>query len=373
MKISREELYRRVWETPVTHLAKDFDMSDVGLAKACRKHAIPLPPVGYWAKLKHGKGGARPPLPKLDIGGEIEIDAGRFRRTTPKRLPTDPPLPVVTPQPELPVEQLGRFTAATRKKLLALKPNDSGFLYCSNPDLFDCRLSPGTLDKAISLLDAIEKALPGVGAKLVKGDKSLEVEHVGQRVCFRLCEQYSRTEEVVRDKHYKGSVGTEYFYTFTGKLSFEITGYFVGRKKWSDGVRESLSKKLGDVVQGLVDAAQAMKQRELEFEAQRLKWSEEARLREEREREQRAIEDFRQKLLAEAKASSDSEMMLGYLQRIHEQLGASETSLAQPSRDWLQLAHRVAEQTNPEQRRTKRLLAGAELDAYGSYFGRTLV
>lgn len=373
MKISREELYRRVWATPVTHIAKEFDISDVGLAKACRKHAIPLPPVGYWAKLKHGKAGPMPPLPKLDIDGEIEIHAGRFRRTTPKRAPTDPPLPVVTPQPDLPVEQLGRFTAATRKNLHAMKSSVNGFLYCSNSDLFDCRLSAGTLERAISLLDAIEKALPEVGAKLVKGDKSLEVEHLGHRVIFRLYEQYSRTEEVVRDKHYKGSVATEYFYTFKGKLSFEITGYFVGRKKWSDGVRESLSEKLGDVVQGLVDAAQAMKQRALDLEAQRLKWAEEARLREEREREQRAIEDFRQKLLAEAKASSDSEMMLAYLQRIHEQLGASEVNLAQPSREWLQLAHRVAELTNPEPRRTKRLMAGVELDSYGGYFGRTLV
>lgn len=69
VKISREELYRRVWETPVTHVAKEFDISDVGLAKACRRLAIPLPPVGYWAKFKHGKSGARPPLPKLDTWG----------------------------------------------------------------------------------------------------------------------------------------------------------------------------------------------------------------------------------------------------------------------------------------------------------------
>lgn len=46
MKISREELYRKVWEKPVTHLAKEMDISDVGLAKVCRKNAIPLPPVG---------------------------------------------------------------------------------------------------------------------------------------------------------------------------------------------------------------------------------------------------------------------------------------------------------------------------------------
>jgi hypothetical protein len=55
MQISREELYRRVWESPVTKLAKEFDISDVGLAKVCRKNNIPLPPVGYWMKVQHGK------------------------------------------------------------------------------------------------------------------------------------------------------------------------------------------------------------------------------------------------------------------------------------------------------------------------------
>lgn len=372
MKISREDLYRRVWETPVTHIAKEFDISDVGLAKACRKHAIPLPPVGYWAKLKHGKAGARPPLPKLDIGGEIEIDARHFRRTTPKRLPTDPPLPVVTPQPELPVEQLGRFTAATRKKLLAMKPNDSGFLYCSNPDLFDCRLSAGTLDKAISLLDAIEKALPQVGAKLARGDKCLEFEHDGQRVSFRLFEQHSRAEAAVQDPLYKSWGGTEYVYTFTGKLSLEITSYFDGRKKWGDGARESLRDKLGSFVQGLVDAARALKKRAQEMEAQRLRWAEEARVREEREREQRALEDFRQKLLAEARASNESQLMLAYVLRIQERLEESNTPLEKHAQEWLQRAQRIAEQTNPELRRVQLLAAAGEPDPYSGYFGRAL-
>ncbi len=373
VRISREELYRRVWEKPVTHIAKEFDISDVGLAKTCRKYAIPLPPVGYWTKLKYDKAGSRPLLPKLSVAGEIEIDARRHRVLPPQRPPTELPLVAVTPHAELAVENLGPFAAATRKKLLGIKPDGSGFLYCSGPNVLDCRLSAGAIDRTVSLLDAVEKALPLVNAKLVKGEKYLEVEHDGQRVRFRAIEQYSRTEEVVHDKHYKGSTGTEYSCTFTGKLSLEITGYFQGRKRWTDGVRASLSEKLREFVQGLVDAAQAMKQRELEFEAQRLKWAEAARLREEREREQRAIEDFRQKLLAEAKASNDSELMLRYLSKIQEQLLVSEASLAQPSRDWLELARRIAELTNPESRRIKRLVGGAELDSYGSSFGRTLV
>lgn len=54
-KYDREELYKKVWERPVQIVAKDFGMSDVGLAKICRKLFIPLPGRGYWAKKAAGK------------------------------------------------------------------------------------------------------------------------------------------------------------------------------------------------------------------------------------------------------------------------------------------------------------------------------
>ena len=55
MQISRRDLYNRVWSTPMSKLARELDISDVGLAKACRRHNIPRPARGYWAKLAAGK------------------------------------------------------------------------------------------------------------------------------------------------------------------------------------------------------------------------------------------------------------------------------------------------------------------------------
>lgn len=46
---TRKELYELVWSTPMKTLAASFGLSDVGLAKACRKADIPLPERGYWA------------------------------------------------------------------------------------------------------------------------------------------------------------------------------------------------------------------------------------------------------------------------------------------------------------------------------------
>jgi hypothetical protein len=54
-KYSREELYQKVWDRPVQKVAKEFGMSDVGLAKVCRKLFVPLPGRGYWARKVAGK------------------------------------------------------------------------------------------------------------------------------------------------------------------------------------------------------------------------------------------------------------------------------------------------------------------------------
>ena len=50
IRLTRAELYEKVWATPMRSLAKEFGLSDVGLAKVCRKHNIPVPPVGYWRR-----------------------------------------------------------------------------------------------------------------------------------------------------------------------------------------------------------------------------------------------------------------------------------------------------------------------------------
>ncbi len=39
----RQELYELVWSEPLKQLAVQFEISDVGLAKACRRNNIPRP------------------------------------------------------------------------------------------------------------------------------------------------------------------------------------------------------------------------------------------------------------------------------------------------------------------------------------------
>src|SRR6201997_2741458 len=66
LTLSREDLYELVWSKPMRDLAKDFGISDVGLAKRCRRLGIPVPGRGYWARVDAGQRLYRPKLPQRD-------------------------------------------------------------------------------------------------------------------------------------------------------------------------------------------------------------------------------------------------------------------------------------------------------------------
>lgn len=65
---TRQQLYELVWSGPIPTLAKSLSISDVGLAKACRRGDIPLPPRGHWARPNAGKRVIRPALPRRAPG-----------------------------------------------------------------------------------------------------------------------------------------------------------------------------------------------------------------------------------------------------------------------------------------------------------------
>src|ERR1700693_3367533 len=74
--MTRAQLYSLVWEQAMVHVAKRFGISDVALRKICKRHDIPTPQLGYWAKLAHGKRVKQPPLPRLkaDVQDAIYLE-----------------------------------------------------------------------------------------------------------------------------------------------------------------------------------------------------------------------------------------------------------------------------------------------------------
>jgi len=64
-RYDRRKLYEDVWSQPVSKVAKSYRVSGVYLGRVCRALRVPVPPVGYWAKLRSGKAVRQPPLREL--------------------------------------------------------------------------------------------------------------------------------------------------------------------------------------------------------------------------------------------------------------------------------------------------------------------
>ena len=52
--ISRDQLYDRVWAEPTTKVAERYGVTDVAVAKWCKKLNVPRPGRGYWARKNAG-------------------------------------------------------------------------------------------------------------------------------------------------------------------------------------------------------------------------------------------------------------------------------------------------------------------------------
>lgn len=372
VEISREELFRRVWETPMVKLAKEFDISDVGLAKVCRAHNIPLPPRGHWAKLQHGKAS---PTPKLPPSKEkvVTFDARRHRIEAlrgKRPNPADSPRRVQVQAPEASTV-LPPFTKATQKKLLATKRTD-GFISTYDAETFECRVSRDSVDALCQLLDAIERAAPTFGGAFKPGEKGLDFVFDDQAVSFRITEQYTtRTVEVPKKKHDYWQ-RPEVVYDFTGKFTLEIQGYFEGRKKWADGKRQKLTEVLTDFMEGLVAAAKSIKRIRLKREEDHRRWQEESARRAELERRQRDLQDFRAKLIAEAQATHDHVLLMEYVARIEHELQDFVGPLQESTLQWLSTASALAAREGPLALRTRRLTMGVVRDYGTGTFGRPI-
>jgi hypothetical protein len=77
--ISRQKLYELVWERPTKTVASELGVSDVALAKACKRAQVPIPPRGYWARKPEAQNLLRTRLPPRFPGAADSIKIGGSR------------------------------------------------------------------------------------------------------------------------------------------------------------------------------------------------------------------------------------------------------------------------------------------------------
>ena len=354
---TRQEFYDLVWSKPMTHLAKEFALSDVALHKVCRKHDVPTPPPGWWAKKAAGKRVKQTPLPKVEAGtsDKITIAAGELRpepaliaaaRENARLLASS-----IDVDAFLPANPIVDRTIAQLRKA---KPSSiNGLATVEGLNVIKVSVAPASIDRLELALGRIVATAEALGVKLVRGEKSANFQCDGETIDFSISEGVRREKHVPTEKElakqeaarkrrdrYWDDPGKrradylalsppdvpEWDYHPTGQLAFELEqSYLVGgspRRSFKDAKIQRIENMASDIAVGIVVLAAAKKD-------DRAKREEEARQRAE-ERRSRELA-LRRKHVAERRATALDEVLeemasLDRLRRLVANLHGAEIS-----------------------------------------------
>ena len=292
--LTRKELYDRVWEEPVDTLAKEYGLSSVGLGKACRRHDIPVPPRGYWARKAAGQKLRRPPLPAARNGDESVTLLGSERPDTSSNEPDPAVHPLIAFELEaenkiaVPEDLRVKHPAIAQTKAYWAAQKRGEVAHGDNklPRL-NISVSKASLPRAFRLLQALFSALDDRGhrAAATKEGKTIltvldETLEVSLREPSKQVRHVPTAKELADAKRYSWMRPAPYDLVSSGTLVLNIENVWGIRHSWKDGKTHRLEDVLNDIVVGLLEAAIQKKEQREEQERERLRQEELERQRE---------------------------------------------------------------------------------------------
>jgi len=307
---SRQEFYDLAWSKPITHLAKDFVLSDVAIHKICRKHEIPTPPLGWWAKKAAGKPVQQTalPAPRPGISDQIVIAAAELRGETPSvaaarehaRVLASDDGAIETSEPHPIIEK-------TLAALRAAESGHNGLASVKAADLIHCEVAPASIDRLGRILSDIVTSAQRQGFTLEKGAVRAHFAGDGETIGFSVTEVVQRVKhvptpaELARQEAWRRKrerrrnswdddgepfpwIG-DWDYVCTGRLGFEMDGVYVAagggpRKAFRDAKIQRLESMSSDIGVAIAVMAVAMREARERREDEERKRQEERRERE---------------------------------------------------------------------------------------------
>lgn len=402
MTLSREDLYELVWSKPVTDLAKDFGISDVALAKRCKRLGIPVPGRGYWARVDAGQTPYQPNLPKREPKWH---DCGALT-VAPAVAPYEALQSLATENSdgdrETVYARIGALNIRPSASILEALPSiRRTALRCKHGRRSELKFNRGertgpvvpldvthsVLDRALLLADTLLRAAetlkwtlkevgvvsdreqsPGcsVGAQAKAGDGSgaeswngcLAID--GEHVTFRI-EERRRDEpieptaaQLAREKREYGYHAPRKTAVATGALRMVILDpersyREPARRSWFDRKGKRVEDQIPEILRGFHETALAIKVRRAMAERAAREREEQERQRKERE----AIQEANQKLIKQLETDAGAWHRARYLRRyIREARRALESQTLQArfrdkKVDFLEWADAYVDQLDP--------------------------
>ena len=306
---TRQQLYELVWQKPVRTVARDLGVSDVALAKACRRLKIPLPGRGYWAKVSAGVKLSRIPLPAApSVRSQVSFNPVKPR---PPLEPLAPPLPTddtTAAAPDVKLSTLEaphRIARSAQSALKHGKPDKQGLVAAFPLVGWKVEVAPGSVGRALIIVDTLLQILKTRGANLRAGKQETwqrrppkELFLADEPVHVSLREAVRRHRKTEKERERERNEGVHYVHAYDcfpkGEFVLAIANAPSGTaNEWRDGKQYKLEEQLPEVVAGLLALPGVLKERRLLAEE-----AEKQRLAEERKRweEQRVRERDEQRL-----------------------------------------------------------------------------
>jgi len=306
--LTREALFEKIWSQPTTKLAEEYGISDVGLAKICKKLNIPRPPQGHWAR----KYPPKPPVLPLAKGPtehviqkwiEPELELDNTQKTERELLIDQEKSPENLLRVTEGSEELHRLALQTQEQLLkgAAKKTISDRSWVNGgARSLDICVSPPLIHRAIRIMNALVTGLEKRKYKVTIENGKTCVSVLEEKFWINLEEpskllDHEPTEKEIRQMEKHPWIRPEkYDYIPSGRLSLKIDKDSYGhRRSWNDGKKRRIEDCLNDVIIGLIDSAFKVKSRRAENERRERERKEYERLKHEK---QEAIRKERAKL-----------------------------------------------------------------------------
>ena len=361
-QVSREALYDQVWATPMTKVAKEYGISDVALAKICKKLNVPYPGRGYWRRKETGKTVKQKALPPNQDPSKQQVTIHRTIRAE-MTLSEDVVQRIAAEQApgqtiEVP-ERLGKTHRLISGQLTTWRSasvDEYGAIQSGTLRQLNIRVSPQALSRALRIMNTLFCALETRGYPVGNQEgyrKTLGVRINDEPVEFGLEEKFQRIE-LPQDPKRRSSPWSyprhEYRYVATGILTLKINEWVDGvQKSWSDGKTARLETTLNNFLVGLLKVAEALKARRLKQEEEARLRQEAQRRREEEEQRQQEKQRRRQALFNEAESWAKAQQLRTYLAAVKEAVVTKHGTI-QPGSEadqWFSWAYQQADALDP--------------------------
>lgn len=287
----RNDLYTEVWQEPVRSIAKKYSISDVALAKICRKLHVPLPGRGHWARRAAGQDVPRSPLPALQRGQPVQYTSARhFEPDELTHLSEevaslieaerDPSRAIVVPDVLADPHPLVKMSGPI------LRRTPFGERATDKERCLDVAVSKGTLNRTLRVTDTLLKALEARGFEIEVTESqnpdplprhiyerrpSRTGVRIGNQVVEFGIEEKTDSFQTPPPRPGSYEYRPRYERRPNGKLTLRLHERACSRERqtWSDGRRQRIEGCLNDFVAALIAAAETMRLAAIRAEEER--------------------------------------------------------------------------------------------------------